>query len=245
MTDEIIIVKSNLHESSITNTNMTSFVSTSSASSSSLPRSLSTEQPPINSKNNSNNVVQQLPLHEHETHDADENIIKTQNNISNKDDVEAAISNSNNNSIKNNQKLLIDTSHQLFLPLQQQQKQQQQQLTRSNLENLNAYESVNNNCIKQDLSRNTDNLTENQIFPYEKCLSSRTKFKNTDHSKTIDQTRCKKLINLSKKSKSDSCLDEKGFDNRTLTASHECWHNFTNINNQITGEFCYCYSKRL
>lgn len=214
MTDEIIIVKSNLHESNITNTNMTSFVSTTTSSSSATYKNTS-----------SNNVVVLPLLHEHETHDVDENIIiKTQNNISNKDDVEAAISNSNNNSIKNIQKLLIDNSHQhQILPSQQQQQHP--------TEDLNAY----NNCTKQDCATNLDKLTQNRLFPYEKCLSSTTKYKA---NKKFDQTTCKKLINLSKISKSDSCLHEKVCnDQRTLTASHECWNNFTN-NQPLAGECC-------
>lgn len=240
MTDEIIIVNSsNLHESNITNTNMTSFVSPSLSPSSSLlslssplpqhPRSTpqSTEQqpPPIN-KNNS-----KLPLHERHAVDVDENIIKTQNIISNKDDVEAAISNSNKS-----QKLLIDTSHQLLLPSQQHHLQQQQ-LTRSNLVNLNAYQSVSSNCIKRDCAQlaNTDKLAENQLFAYEKCLSATS----IRYSKKVDRTGCKKLINLWKISKSDSCLHKKdsGERTRTLTASHDCWNNFTN-DDHGSGEFC-------
>lgn len=240
MTDEIIIVKSNLHESNITNTNMTSFVSTSPLSLvPQQPRPLSTDQPPPINKN-INSLV------EHETHvDVDENIIiKTQNNISNKDDVEVAISNCNNcNNLS--QKLLIDSSHQLLPSQQQQQRQlqQQQQLARSNLVNLNAYQSVSNNCIKQDLSRvcaiNTDKLAENQLFPYEKCLfAATTRYKCYNYSKKVERTGCKKLISLSKKSKSDTCLNQKGFSEGTLTASHDCWNNFTS-NDHVSGEFCF------
>lgn len=251
MTDEIIIVNSNLHESNAsTNTTMTSFMSPSTPLLST--RSLSTEQHlPIN-KNNSNNVEQLRLLHDSPQFDVDENIIKTQNNISNKDDVEVAISNSHNCNINNNnsQKLLIDSSHQLLpsqpplllLPPTTTLQQQQQQLTRSNLVNLTAYQSVSHNCIKQDLPTNcainNDKLAENQLFAYEnKCLSSFappvTKYKC--NSKKIEHAGCKKLINFRKLSKSDTCLNVK-------KGSHDAYwqHNITTAttisNDHIAGE---------
>ncbi|XP_063703032.1 cGMP-dependent protein kinase, isozyme 1 isoform X2 [Culicoides brevitarsis] len=222
MTDEIIIVNSNLHESNSTNTTMTSSLSSllpSSSSSLSPPLSTEPHQATIN-KNNSNTVEQLLRLHDSPSQVV-EKFIKTQNNISNKDDVEAAVSdtscyNCTLNANKNNsQKLLIDSSHQLLpsqlavLPLQQQ---------RSNFAvNLHAYQSsgsaTSNNCIKRDLSSNTDKSAENQLFlPYEKCLGHA---KHKCHS-----TGCKKLISLHKsRSKSDTCLNK--------NTKNQHWHTFT------------------
>lgn len=199
-------------------------MSSSSSSSTSQIVSIEQQAPTINNNNNTTTSKNNGMHDEHavaatnddDDDDVDENTTKIQNiNISNKDDVEAAISNSN-------QKLLIDNSHQLYLPSQQQQ-QQDQPLLQQQQRITNACENAN--LSEKFTETNSDKLTEkNQLFSYKKCLSS-VKNSNKNNQK-CELTCCKKLINLRRKSKSDPTLNEKSY-GQQLIASHDCWKNFT------------------
>lgn len=196
-----------------------------SSSSSSTSQIVSIEKAPTINNNNNTTTSKNNGMHdEHavaatndDDDDVDENTTKIQNiNISNKDDVEAAISNSN-------QKLLIDNSHRLYLPSQQQQQQDQPLLQQQQQRITNACENAN--LSEKFTETNSDKLTEkNQLFSYKKCLSS-VKNSNKNNQK-CELTCCKKLINLRRKSKSDPTLNENSY-GQQLIASHDCWKNFT------------------